>query len=279
MFPFTQSTTSSTEALLIQTGRKSIGYYIPFMLACAALVATPSARATISGEDIADTPPLALVFSDDFSTDPNTNGQWTIHRNAGDRTTEAVWDSAAQAWDLTLPADNRGVAVFANYELTATTWKAEFRYRVGKLGGLQDGGDGFVFMFYKDKAAYGVPAYGAQMGFQLSNLAPVAGYGLEFDNYIQGCDPGSSDYFAIIKDDVCHDLVGREDDWIGGGIWHTVQFAFAEGRIRISIDGVTTLNDQLADPDYSFSGIGFGAGTGSAVGDYEIDSFRLWVAE
>lgn len=253
------------------------------MLPWASFVSAPAARAAASGADMAesaDAPPLAVVFADDFSTDPNTNGQWTIHRHVGDPRTEAVWDSAARAWDLVLPtANDRGVAVFANYELTATTWRAEFRYRVGKLGGLLDGGDGFVFMFYKDKAAYGVPASGAQMGFQLYNLAPVAGYGLEFDNYIQGCDAGSSDYFALIQDDVCHALTGRQDDWIGDNTWHTVQFNFAEGRIRISIDGETTLNYQLADPDYSFSGIGFGAGTGSAVGDYEIDNFRLWVPD
>jgi hypothetical protein len=134
-------------------------------------------------------------------------------------------------------------------------------------------------MFYKDKAAYGVPAYGAQMGFQLSSGSPVSGYGLEFDDYIQGCDADSSDYFALIQDDVCSFLAGHEFDWIGGNTWHTVQFNFAEGRVRVAIDGATTLNYQVADPDYTFSGIGFGAGTGSAVGDYEIDNFRLWAAD
>lgn len=240
------------------------------------------ARAINSVEDTGaspDSPALTLVFSDDFSTDPNTNGQWTIHRHAGDPSTEAVWDSAKQAFDLVRPAGSRGAAVFANYELTATTWNAEFRYRAGKLGGLLYGGDGFVFMFYKNKAAYGIPAAGAYKGFELSSGPTVKGYGLQFDNYIQGCDPSPTDYYALIQDDVCTFLGGHEFDWIGDNTWHLVQFAFAEGGIRITIDGESTLDTQLANPDYSFNGIGFGAGTGSAYGNYEIDNFRLWVAE
>jgi hypothetical protein len=246
------------------------------------LVGAPPVRATSSDEDAgasSDTPALTLVFSDDFSTDPNTNGQWTIHRNAGDPKSEAAWDSTRQAWGLTRAEVNRGVAVFANYELTATTWRAEFRYRAANLGGLQGGGDGFVFMFYKNKAAYGTPGIGFEKGFQLSDGTSVKGYGLQFDNYIEGCDPPSTDYYALIQDDVCSFLDGQEYDWIGANDWHRVRIAFAEGGIRISIDNETFLDTQLADPDYSFSGIGFGAGTGSAYGDYEIDNFRLWVSE
>jgi hypothetical protein len=256
-------------------------YFIVLVLACICLAPAPAARAVTPDqitEENAETPSLLLVFSDDFSTDPNTNGQWTIHRYDNDPRTEAVWD-LREHWHLTRAAGDKGVAVFANYELTATTWRAKFRYRASQLGGLQGGGDGFVFMFYKARHAYGRPGFGAAMGFELSNGSPVAGYGLKFDNYIEGCDPAPSDYFALIKDDVCSFLGGQEDDWVGDNTWHDVEFNFAEGGIRILIDGVATFATHLAEPDYSFSGIGFGAGTGSAVGDYEIDSFRLWVQE
>ena len=282
MFRFTYPTIQPTKTLLIPADRSYVGYCAGFILACLSLVGAPGVRATNSAEDTGANPnssPLTLVFSDDFSTNPNTNGQWTIHRSFGDPKTEASWDAAGQGWDLVRPATSRGVAVFANYELTATTWRAEFRYRVGNLGGLQNGGDGFVFMFYKNKAAYGTPASGYQKGFELSNGTDVKGYGLQFDNYIQGCDPSPTDYYALIRDNVCSFLGGHEFDWIGDNNWHLVEFAFAEGGIRITIDGETTLETQLADPDYSFSGIGFSAGTGSAYGTYEIDNFRLWVAE
>ena len=71
----------------------------------------------------------------------------------------------------------------------------------------------------------------------------------------------------------------REFDWVGDSSWHQVQVIFVEGAIRITIDGETTLDTQLGNPDYSFSGVGFGAATGLEVGTYEIDNFRLWVAE
>jgi hypothetical protein len=259
-----------------------IGCCIALVLAYLSLASAPAARAISSDQNLSanpDSPALTLVFSDDFSTDPNTNGQWTIHRHVGDTSNEAVWDSAHQAFHLTRAALNIGVAVFANYELTATTWRAEFRYRAGRLGGLQHGGDGFVFMFYKNKAAYGTPASGAEKGFELSSGTSVAGYGLQFDNYIQGCDPSQTDYCALIQNDVCTFLGAQKFDWIGANTWHLVQLSFAEGRIRITIDGEATLDTQIGDLDYAFSGIGFGAGTGSAYGDYEIDNFRLWVAE
>jgi hypothetical protein len=282
MFSLTPSTIPSSKASLLRTRRSSICYCAALALAGLSLVAACPARAVNSDQDTAanhDSSALTLAFSDDFSTNPNTNGQWTIHRYVGDPNTEAVWDSSRQAFDLILPATYRSVAAFANYELTATTWKAEFRYRAGKLGGVQNGGDGFIFMFYKNKAAYGTPAFGADKGFSLSNGITVKGYGLQFDNYIEGCDPPPTDYYSLIQDDVCSFLDGHEFDWIGTNNWHLVQVAFSEGTLRISIDGETTLTTHLTDPDYSFSGVGFSSGSGSAVGDYEIDSFRLWVLE
>jgi len=270
------------KCLLVPSNRRCFDYCAVLSLAYLLIGGAPTVGAANSGGDTGADPnasPLTLVFSDDFSTNPNTNGLWTIHRYANDPNTEASWDGAKQAWDLVRPATSRGVAVFANYDLTATTWRAEFRYRVGNLGGLKQGGDGFVFMFYKNKAAYGIPASGYQKGFELSNGTDVRGYGLQFDNYLQTCDPSSTDYYAIIKDNVCTILGGLEFDWIGDNNWHLVQVAFAEGGIRITIDGETTTDSQIEDPDYSFSGIGFSAGTGSAYGTYEIDNFRLWVAE
>jgi hypothetical protein len=280
MFRFTPSRIPTSKPLFV--GRSSAGFAIGLLLTCVSLAGAPIVRAVTPSVDTAGNPAapeLTLVFSDDFSTDPNTNGQWTIHRYEGDPKTEAVWDSKRQAWGLTRARNDLGVAVFANYELTATTWIAEFSYRADKLGGLQNGGDGFVFMFYKNKSAYGTPALGAAKGFDLSNGTVVKGYGLEFDNYIEGCDPVPTDFFALIQDDVCSFLGGREFDWIGDGNWHLVSISFTEGAIRLSIDRKTIFDTQLTDPDYSFSGVGFGAGTGSAYGDYKIDDFRLWVAE
>ena len=278
----TGPTTLSIEALSRSAVGRTVDRYMALLLTFFLLASTSAASATGAGEEAelnSNELPLALVFSDDFSTDPNTNGQWTINRYAGDPTTEAAWDSTARAWDLTRASSVKGVAVFANYELTATNWKAEFRYRVSELGGLQGGGDGFVFMFYKDKGAYGRPGFGAKKGFELSDDTDVAGYGLQFDLYIEGCDPAATDYLALIRDNVCTFIASQEMDWAGDSTWHHVQVDFVEGQIKVRIDGVTVRTAKVPYPDYSFSGIGFGAGTGFAVGDFAIDSFRLWVSE
>ena len=155
-----------------------------------------------------DAPSLTLVFSDDFSINPNTNGQWTIHRYYGDTDNEASWDSKRHAWDLASAIQGRAAAVFANYELAATTWRAEFRYRAGNFQGMP-GGDGFVFMFYKDKDAYGAPDIGNAKAFELFHGTPVKGYGLEFDdNNRNECEPSPTDFIALIKNDVCSFLGG-----------------------------------------------------------------------
>lgn len=265
--------------------RLIFSYVVAILLTVAPLLlVVPSRAATPTGTetDFDDTSDMTLVFADDFSTDPNTNGLWTIHRYADDPSTEAAWDAGSRLWHLTLPRKTyRAVAVFANYELTATEWKAAFRYRAGKIGGVNGGGDGFVFMFYKDSAAYGVPAFGTQMGFSLVNDPTVSGYGLQFDHYDSGaCDPTRNDYVAIIKDTVCHSAeIFREDDRVADGLWHTVECIFVDGKIKVSIDEGVLFTLALPDPDYTFSGVGFGAGTGAAVGDHQIDKFQLWVRD
>ena len=41
-------------------------------------------------------PSYQLVFSDDFSTDPNSNGNWTVFRAQNDPTREGYWDPTQQ---------------------------------------------------------------------------------------------------------------------------------------------------------------------------------------
>ena len=130
-------------------------------------------------------PIYTLAFSDDFSTNPNRNGQWTVFRRQGDPNREGSWDPIEQVWYLTRqhPQD-LATAAFANYELTARVWKVNFNYKVDNG---PEGGDGFVFMFYKDKSAYGTPDSGSYKAFQTRNPDgsdyPVRGYGLQFDTY------------------------------------------------------------------------------------------------
>ncbi len=240
MYQFTQPTIQSTKASSIRCRFKFDVHFVALLLAYVSLALAPAARALTPDENSAESEAvskLSLVFADDFSTDPNTNGQWTIHRYVDDPTTEAVWSATKQTWHLTRPFEYLATAVFANYELTATEWRARFRYKVGQLGGVFGGGDGFIFMFYKDKGAYGKPAYGTWMGFELYFATPVPGYGLEFDNYDSGtCDPTPNNYIGLVQDSVCHSLTFLEDSRTGDNIWHLVEFRFKNGLISVAID-------------------------------------------
>jgi Bacterial lectin len=229
-------------------------------------------------------PSYTLVFSDDFSTDPNTNGQWTVFRKQGNLDQEGYWDPIQQVWHLTRQQMSLATAAFANYELTAKVWKVDFSYHVNNS---PSGADGFVFMFYKDKSAYGTPESGQYMAFQRRNFNnpihpfPVRGYGLEFDTYNNpDCDPLLNNYVAIIQDEVCDSaLIYAPSGKIDDNVWHSVEFTFSNGRSACTIDGITVHGFRLSDPDYTYTGVGFGAGTGSFTSDQIIDNFQIWVAE
>ena len=221
-----------------------------------------------------------LVFSDDFSTDPNSNGQWTVSRRQGDLNQEGYWDATKQVWYLTRQAENLAVAAFANYELTARSWKVDFKYRVDKKN---TGADGFIFMFYKDKAAYGTPDSGSYMGFQTRNANgtdnPVPGYGLQFDTYqYVDCDPVQENYVAIVEDVICNSAkVYRPFEMIDDNIWHSVEFTYRNRRLTCVIDDITIHGFVFDRVDYTYTGIGFGAGTGGLFANQIIDDFQIWV--
>ena len=229
-------------------------------------------------------PIYTLAFSDDFSTNPNRNGQWTVFRRQGDPNREGSWDPIEQVWYLTRqhPQD-LATAAFANYELTATSWKVDFKYLVDNG---PRGGDGFVFMFYKDKSAYERhvrPAAGQYMAFQTTNPDysnnPVRGYGLEFDtSYNALCDALNENYVAIVQDVICESaLIYRPFNKIDDGVWHSVEFSFKNGHFACTIDGSTVFCATISDPDYSHTGIGVGAATGYYTSDQMIDDFEIWI--
>ena len=224
-----------------------------------------------------------LVFSDDFSTDPNSNGNWTVFRRQGNVNEEGYWDPTQQVWYLTTQALNLATAAFANYELTARVWKVDFRYKVDNG---PRGADGFVFMFYKDKSAYAIhpPDSGTYMAFQTRNPNgsdnPVQGYGLQFDTYqYSGCDPLLENYVAIIKDVMCNSaLIYRPYSKIDDNVWHSVEFTYDTRHLACTIDGQTVHGFSIYHPDYTYTGIGFAAGTGSYTSNQIIDDFQIWIA-
>lgn len=216
---------------------------------------------------------ITTAFSDSFSTNPNTNGQWLIYRSASDLNNEAFWDSSGQNLYLTRAAGWKASAMFANYQLTSTRWEAQFRY---KVGGNSSGADGFVFMFYKNSASY-VPGTGGYLGFQpWNNLTGISGYGIEFDNWYNGDfkDP-SANHIAIIKDSVNNHLAYVNDPRTEDNLWHSALVQFDNGRVVVLVDGGIVLDYQINNVDYSYSGIGFSSATALAMNDHVIDDFVI----
>lgn len=226
---------------------------------------TPTFRATLLPQPTntplpATSPPItisincppSIVFCDDFSSNPNTNGLWTIFRGHGDAQNESSWDEELRALFLTRAADSKYALVLANYDLTAKQWTATFRYKVG--GG--DGADGFAFWFYR----------AADDSF--------TGYEIEFDSYYNANNGDHSANHIAIKEDGKH-LVYVDDSRTEDDTWHQVEVKFSNGRLTIFIDNSMLLDYLLENPDYTYPGIGFSARTGADNNNHIIDDFSL----
>lgn len=219
-----------------------------------------------------------LVFSDDFSSDPNASGLWTIFRGDDDPVNEASWDSANQQLFLTRNIDWKSSAIFANYELTANAWIAEFDF----LGGGGDGADGFVFMFYKDESAYltQAPGKGGYLGFQPGFQTSISGYGIEFDNYKNTLGDGgipdpSEHHVAVVKDTVADHLAYVETGITEDNAWHHAKIDFNGGQILVWVDQVLILSHFIPNFDSTYSGVGFSSATGNKNNNHVIDNFEL----
>lgn len=214
-------------------------------------------------------------FREDFSSDPNTNGHWRFYRRG---TLSGEWDPQAENMILTQDELRRVVAMFADFELNAKGWEVSFRYRAGgqRYSYCGDsGGDGFVFMFYKEEGDY-YPPIGAAIGFN------GQGYGIEFDNYYNyagsPCDSTndpSPRHIALIGGSAANHLAYVNDDRVEDNVWHSVKVTFAFGNVTVEVDGGVVLTYQIQDPDYTFKGIGFSSSTGLASNEHIIDDFTL----
>ena len=165
---------------------------------------TGSAGATASAWD----------FTDDFGTDL---GLW-------------VYSGSAQLADegyVTL-TEARGYALgtmWLDHEITQP-FITEFRYKAG--GGSR--GDGFVFMFYKDKG-YDAEAGGC-LGFGTgSSCRGVPGFGIEFDSYSNSGSPysdPSANHIALVQDSVTNHLAYADDPRTEDNVWHDVRVTVGE---------------------------------------------------
>jgi len=211
---------------------------------------------------------FALTESDDFSTD---SGLWTY-------TGSAAYDPAGYA-RMTVAVDNQiGQAWFVD-DLTKP-FTAEFRYFTGL--GTPQGGDGLVFMFYKD-AAY-TPGHGGWLAFNPPDVAATAaGYGIELDSFFNSAgafnwdsvDGFTGRHIALIEDSVTNHLDGANSSLLSDDLWHDVVVTVGQNTITATVDG-TLVVDWTGTIDRTYGGVGFGGGTGIGTDDVQrIDDFVL----
>ncbi|KAA3659275.1 MAG: hypothetical protein DWQ10_09155, partial [Calditrichaeota bacterium] len=206
-------------------------------------------------------------FSEDFSTDPNHNGKWTVYRYNGSIYYEGDWNPADSSFFLTRASGNKACAAFIDYQLAKEKWIASFDFKIG--GGT--GADGLSFNFYKDQSKYGTPAAGGALGFMVGKNQSVPGYGIAFIQY-------QTQQIALIQNTVFTKLK-TVNKTIRTNSFHHVKIQYDNGFIQVYMDEVLALSYTISNPDYRYSGVGFSAATGLARDNHIIKNFKLFTGD
>ena len=209
--------------------------------------------------------PMGEEFVDDFSIDTE---MWTYIGNA-------YRDFANEYVVLTENRDWQGGVTWLNQGIFSP-FTAEFRYKAG--GGT--GADGMVFMFYKRMDYF--PGSGGHLGFSIrispSEAAPVPGYGIEFDNYLNngygGRNDPSSNHIALIKNDGSNHLMYVDDPRTEDNEWHVAKIVVGNSTIFVYVDDELVITWE-GTIDRTYGGIGFSATTGGLTNWHIIDDVNI----
>ena len=171
-------------------------------------------------------------------------------------------------------------------ETTVTQpFTAEFRYNIG--GG--SGGDGMVFMFYKNRDY--APGTGGCLGFVAKRGNFLSGYlcqhddrgyGIEFDGWennprdFDGRSQGdpSANHIALIKGTPGNHLVVAHDPRTEDEVWHSVEVRVGVDSVAVKLDGEQVLSWRgVIDREYG--GIGLAAANGGMSNWHVIDGVHI----
>ncbi|MEC7983967.1 MAG: hypothetical protein VX278_02315 [Myxococcota bacterium] len=181
----------------------------------------------------------------------------------------ANWDSNIGVVELTEPTTaSAGTAFSTATEVSAENVEIEFQFFVS--GGT--GADGFSLTALDTARMTGfVGQTGGGIGY-----GGLPGWSIEVDTYYNGSDPTSADHVALSFDgDVTSPAVWAALPEMEDGQWHTMRVLVAAPYVKVDIDGVTYI-DQDIPGHYAFmSYIGFTAGTGSLTNFHLIDALTV----
>jgi hypothetical protein len=211
--------------------------------------ATVQTQPVTPSQIVQQTQASRINITDDFSQD---TGYWQYYG-------KTYRDPHSGYIVLTSPYQNEAGAMWLRQENTGP-FAAEFSYYAG--GGT--GGDGFTFMFYKDKAIV-VGASGRDLGFG------GEGYAIEFDSYSNFFgDPGGK-HIALIKNNTKNHLRWVNDARVADAQWHRARVEVYERVVAVYVDGQKVL-EWGGDTDRRHGGIGFSAATGESTNWHLIDN-------
>jgi len=219
-----------------------------------------------------------IMLTDDFSTD---SGMWRFVESVVNIDTgvkyqgSAYRDSAAEYMVLTENRNYQAGVIWLNQDIFSP-FIVEFKYKSG--GGT--GGDGLVFMFYKQKDYS--PYDGGGLGFVTppggaTSPTAVPGYGIEFDNYYNAIfnDP-SENHIALIKDHVNNHLKYANDSRTEDNQWHNAKIIVGSSSVEVYLDGEVVFTWE-GTIDRTYGGLGFAATTASRNNWHVINDVKITV--
>lgn len=220
-------------------------------------------------------PREVFIFFDDFTEDPNTTGMWEVYRHANDADAEFAYDAANRRVYLTKAVEGRSCMAFMKDIATPSDG---FRC-VFKGGGA--GPDGWAFAFYKDidpYRTYGRSAAGGTLGLMAyngTNRVVSMGYAIEFDAY-QNTDDPSANHIALVETSKGEPFVhlGYVDTTtaVSDNATHRIEVKHYGDKTVVLVDDREVLT-VTATLDKTYSGIGFGGGTGKAESEHWIEQY------
>ncbi|MDX1611005.1 MAG: DUF2341 domain-containing protein, partial [Candidatus Thermoplasmatota archaeon] len=211
-------------------------------------------------------------FTDDFSTDPNTNGQWTTVKHSGSGG-EFIYQALEEYVRLTESQGSKGVLG----EMSADGYPVEvsFDFRIN------GGADGMAFTWLRDLS--GITSVGDGGSFALEASIPRDGMALELDTFDNGAEDPGTPHAAIVRTDsnvaFRPHTASQTTSALNDGSWHTIDLTIQGDQSAISsvlLDG-SSLSPLADAPVTGSSGcdLAFAAATGGVFATHDLDNVDI----
>ncbi len=211
----------------------------------------------------------SILTQENFSENPEE--RWVLLK-------DAYWNNREE--NIVLSTTRQGdIGVIWLKQNITQPFTVEFSYYVG--GG--NGGNGFVFMFYKEGNFD--PGMGRYLGFscrpEKNKPCPqkdAPGYGIEWDtlyNNGYGLGDPSPSHIALIKNSAYNHLIYVNDTTTKDNQWHKAKIIVTESNINVYVDQKHVLT-WTGSINRTYSRTGFAASSMVHYDWHIIDNFKIY---